>query len=108
MSVTLRLARRGQTKRPFYRVVAANKESRRDGRFLEVIGTYNTMVEPHDIKLKEDLVKKWIDKGAETSQVVGNLIKKQFPGLLETVLDARTKKKQAARKARKARAAAKK
>ena len=107
MAVTLRLSRRGQTKRPFYRVVAAEKTMRRDGRFLEILGTYNTMVEPHAVALKEDLIKKWLTEGAQVSDTVASLIKKQFPGFLEAIIDVRLKKKQAARKARKTRSAGK-
>lgn len=105
MAVTLRLTRRGQTKRPFYRIIATEKGSRRDGSFLEVVGTYNTMVEPHAITLKEDLVKKWLGNGAQCSQVVAGIIKKTFPGVLEPILAARVEKVKAARKARKLRAA---
>ncbi len=106
MAVTLRLARRGQKKRPFYKIVAAEKQSWRDGRFLEVVGYYNPMVNPALISLKDEAVKRWLSVGAQTSDVVATMIKKQMPGVLEEILNRRTSKVQAARKARKQRAAA--
>ncbi len=105
MSVTLRLQRLGQKKRPFYRIVAANKSSRRDGRFLEVIGTYNPLKNPALVVIKEDRVKARLAEGAETSRVVEDIIKKQFPGVIEDAQNRRRAKIQANRKARKARAA---
>jgi small subunit ribosomal protein S16 len=106
VAVVIRLARHGQTKRPFYRIVAADKERRRDGRFLDIVGTYNPMVEPPEVDLKEDLIKKWLDVGAKPSLVVSNLIKKAFPGLIEDKEKARHEKILAKRRARKQRIAA--
>lgn len=107
MAVTIRLARHGQKKRPFYRVVAADKQRWRDGKFLEVLGTYNPMVNPPTIALKEEKIRKWLGQGAQTSLLVQNLIKKQFPGLLESRVESKKKKIQEARKKRKARASGK-
>ena len=103
MTVTLRLARHGQTKRPFYRIVAAEKESPRDGCFLEVIGTYNPMTEPHTLTLKEDRVKYWVGIGAQTSGLARDLINKQIPGLLEEREKRQREKIQAVRAKRKKR-----
>lgn len=106
MAVTLRLSRHGQTKRPFYRIVATEKASRRDGKFIEIVGTLNTMTEPQTINLKEERVKHWISVGALPSSVVKRLIMKQIPNLIEEKEAHQVKKIQAARKKRKERAAA--
>ena len=103
MAVTLRLARRGQKKRPFYRIVAAEKGARRDGRFLEIVGTYNPMTDPSTIELKEDRVRERIEAGAQTSDVVAKIIKEKIPGLLEERSEKQLSKLQEQRKARKAR-----
>jgi len=66
----------GSKKRPFYRIVAMNSATRRDGRALEYVGYYNPMVEPADIKVDMDKVKKWVDRGAKPSGTVNSLIKK--------------------------------
>jgi small subunit ribosomal protein S16 len=102
----LRLARGGQKKRPFYRIVVTKKDSRRDGKFIEVIGNYNPMTEPATVNLREDRVKYWLGVGAQPSDKVGEFIKKQIPGHLEALLGSRAKKIQAKRAARKQRAAA--
>lgn len=106
MSVMLRLARGGQKKRPFYRIVVTKKDSRRDGKFIEVIGNYNPMTEPATVNLREDRVKYWLGVGAQPSDKVSEFIKKQIPGHLEALLEGRKKKIQAKRAARKQRAAA--
>ena len=77
MQVKLRLARYGAKKRPFYRIVIADNESPRDGRFLEAIGTYNPLKEPAEVTLKTERVKYWIDKGALPTTTVKNLLKKE-------------------------------
>ncbi len=105
MAVVLRLARLGKHKSPVYRIVAADKQAKRDGRFLEVIGTYNTLNNPARITLKEDLVKKWMAAGATPSLVVRSIIKRTIPGFVEAREDHKRKKIQDARKARKARVA---
>jgi small subunit ribosomal protein S16 len=77
MSVKIRLARHGAKKRPFYRIVVANIESPRDGRFLEVVGTYNPLPDPSEVNLKDDRIQYWIEQGAEPTDTVRNLLKKQ-------------------------------
>ncbi len=106
MAVVLRLARLGKHKSPAYRIVATDKQNKRDGRFLEVVGTYNPLFNPARVTLKEDLVKKWLGVGAQPSEVVRSLIKRSLPGVVEAREDHQRSKIQAARKARKARAAA--
>lgn len=77
MAVKLRLTRMGSKKRPFYRVVAINSGTRRDGRPLEFLGYYNPMTNPPEVKIDEEKFQKWLDKGAEPSDTVRNLMKSQ-------------------------------
>jgi small subunit ribosomal protein S16 len=73
--VRLRLRRIGAKKQPSYRVVAADKESPRDGRFLEALGHYNPRTEPATITLKEDRIFYWLSVGAQPSEAVERLFK---------------------------------
>jgi len=66
----------GSKKRPFYRVVAMNSETRRDGRALEFLGHYNPMVEPNEIKIDTEKIQKWLDRGAKPTDTVRSLLKK--------------------------------
>jgi len=77
MSVRIRLSRKGTKKKPFYRIVAADIEAPRDGRFLETLGTYNPMTEPAGIVLKQDRIQYWLDQGAKPSTTVASILKKQ-------------------------------
>ena len=77
MPVKIRLARHGAKKKPFYRIVAADSESPRDGRFLEIVGTYNPLIDPAEVSLKQERVKYWIDQGAIPTATVKNLLKKE-------------------------------
>lgn len=74
--VVIRLARGGAKKRPFYRVVAADQRMPRDGRFIELIGTFDPRVEKGSINLKMDRVDHWLKVGAQPSDTVKGLIKK--------------------------------
>ena len=78
MAVKLKLSRQGSKKKPFYRVVAANAETRRDGRPLEFLGYYNPLVNPVEVKLDGEKVKKWLSLGAEPTDTVRSLIKKHL------------------------------
>ena len=80
MSVRIRLTRKGTKKKPFYRIVAADIENQRDGRFLELLGTYNPMVEPAAITLKEDRINYWLGEGAKPSTTVQSLFKQKGLG----------------------------
>lgn len=102
MAVTLRLSRHGQKKRPFYRIIATDVQKKRDGRYLEIVGTYNPMVNPPIVKLKEDRIRHWVGVGAGQSLLVRNLIKKNIPGLVEERTTNKQSKTQARRKKRKA------
>ena len=77
MAVKIRLARHGAKKRPFYRIVVADSESPRDGRFLENVGTYNPLVDPAEVSLKKERIKSWMDQGAKPSDTVKSLLKKE-------------------------------
>jgi small subunit ribosomal protein S16 len=77
MSVKIRLARHGCKKRPFYRIVAADIENPRDGRFLEILGTYNPLKDPAEVKLQAERVQYWLDQGALPTHTVNNLLKKE-------------------------------
>ena len=75
MAVKLKLTRLGSKKHPFSRVVAANDETRRDGRPLQLLGYYNPMTNPAEVKLDADKIKEWLARGAEPTDTVRALIK---------------------------------
>jgi small subunit ribosomal protein S16 len=77
MALRIRLARFGAKKRPFYRIVVTNSESPRDGRFLEIIGTYDPSQDPAVVTVKEDLLSQWVGKGATPTDTVASLLKKR-------------------------------
>jgi small subunit ribosomal protein S16 len=77
MAVKIRLARHGAKKRPFYRIVVADSEFPRDGRYLENVGTYNPLMDPADVTLKQERIKYWIEKGAIPTDTVKSLLKKE-------------------------------
>ena len=74
MAVKIRLARHGAKKAPFYRVVAADGRSRRDGRFLEIIGRYDPRTEPSTVELDLEKVDAWLGEGAQPTEAVEKLI----------------------------------
>ena len=76
MSVKVRLTRSGSKKHPFYRVVAINSDTRRDGRPLDFLGYYNPNTNPADVKLDQEKIDKWLATGAEMSATVRSLYKK--------------------------------
>jgi small subunit ribosomal protein S16 len=76
MAMKIRLTRMGSKKKPFYRLVAVNSETRRDGRALEFLGYYNPMKEPNEIKIDTEKVKAWMEKGAKPSNTVRSLLTK--------------------------------
>lgn len=76
MALRIRLARYGAKKRPFYRIVVANSESPRDGRFLDIIGTYDPRQEPAAISVKEELLAQWVSRGATCTDTVASLLKR--------------------------------
>ncbi|MCD6532694.1 MAG: 30S ribosomal protein S16 [Deltaproteobacteria bacterium] len=76
MAVKLRLTRRGAKKKPFYRIVAADTESPRDGRFLEIVGTYDPNLDPAVAVLHDDKLNYWLEQGAVATPTVASIIKK--------------------------------
>lgn len=77
MAVKLRLKRMGAKRRPFYRIVAADSRGPRDGKYIELIGTYNPVMEPAEIKINEELALKWLKTGAIPTDTVRDLLSKQ-------------------------------
>lgn len=77
MAVRIRLARCGTKKRPFYRIVVADGQYARDGRFLENVGTYDPMGETAEITLKKERVQYWLGQGALPSNTVTSIFKKE-------------------------------
>ena len=74
MAVKLRLRRMGKKKQPIYKVVAADARSPRDGKFLEAVGVYNPLTNPHTVDLKEDRINYWLDHGAQPTDTVKSLL----------------------------------
>ena len=72
--VKLRLQRFGAHKAPKYRIVAADSRSPRDGKFLEILGTYNPKTNPAEVTLNADAIKAWIAKGAQPTVTVKNIL----------------------------------
>ena len=87
MAVHLRLTRMGRHKRPFYRVVAADSHMRRDGRFLEIIGTYDPLKEDNKASFKEDRVLDWLQKGAQPTDSVRALLRRT--GVYQALAEAK-------------------
>ena len=81
MAVKLRLKRMGAKKRPFYRIVAADSRTPRDGRFIEIIGYYNPLTDPVELKIDEEKALKWLENGAQPSTTVRSLLTSQ--GLIQ-------------------------
>ena len=75
--VKIRLTRLGSKKNPFYRVVVADSRYPRDGRFIEEIGTYNPLTDPATVNIDAEAAKKWIGNGAQPTDTVKALLKKQ-------------------------------
>lgn len=78
--VRIRLQRYGSKKKPFYRIVAADLEAPRNGRFLEILGTYDPLPDPPQVTLKEDRIRYWLSVGAKPSQTVERLLHKHGIG----------------------------
>ena len=75
MAVKIRLARHGAKKAPFYRIVVADSRSPRDGKFIDRIGTYNPRTQPSDIRVDAEKAKEWLEKGAQPTDQVRQLLK---------------------------------
>ncbi len=80
MAVKIRLARYGAKKRPFYRIVVADQESPRDGRFLEIVGTYDPLKDPVAVSFKQERIDYWLGEGAIPTNTVKSLFKNEKAG----------------------------
>ncbi|HZS04850.1 MAG TPA: 30S ribosomal protein S16 [Blastocatellia bacterium] len=74
--LAIRLTRKGAKKQPIYRVVVAEKEAKRDGRFVEIVGHYNPCRQPAELKLDQERINYWIARGAQPTETVRSLIRK--------------------------------
>ena len=81
MAVKIRLTRLGDKKSPFYRVVVADSRVARDGKYIEQIGTYNPLTNPAEIKINNELAKKWLSQGAQPTETARTLL--QRAGVIE-------------------------
>ena len=75
MAVRIRLTRMGKKKKPFYRLVVADSRTRRDGRYIELLGTYNPLRDPAEIKVDRDKALEWLRKGATPSDTAKGILK---------------------------------
>ena len=75
MAVKLRLLRMGAKKRPYYRIVAADSRTKRDGKYIELIGTYNPITTPAEVKINEEVALKWLKQGAIPTDTVKSLFR---------------------------------
>ena len=90
MAVKIRLTRMGAKKRPTYRIVATDSRRPRDGQYLELIGTYNPITDPAEVKINEEKAMKWLNNGAIPSDTVKNLFSKA--GIIKKFKEAKEKK----------------
>jgi small subunit ribosomal protein S16 len=74
MAVKLRLKRMGSKKKPVYRIVAIDSHTKRDGEYIELVGTYNPLTEPKSVKINDEVALKWLNNGAIPSDTVRNLL----------------------------------
>lgn len=91
MAVKLRLKRMGSKQKPFYRIVAADARSPRDGRFIETVGTYNPLKNPTEIKVDEEKALTWLNNGAQPTDTVKSILTES--GIMKKYADSKTKKK---------------
>ncbi|MBI3803301.1 MAG: 30S ribosomal protein S16 [Nitrospirae bacterium] len=89
MAVKIRLTRMGRHKRPFYRIIVTDSQSPRDGRFVEILGTYDPLSDQGGVNLKEERAIGWLKKGAEVSETVRSLFTKAQ--LFKKVKESNTK-----------------
>lgn len=81
MAVKIRLSRHGSKKKPFYRIVASDSIYPRDGRFIEMLGTYDPRNKVNGLKLKKEAIEEWIKKGAQLTDTVKKLMKIPSPAV---------------------------
>ena len=90
MAVKLRLTRMGKKKQPLYRVVATDSHTKRDGEYIELIGTYNPLTKPATVKIDEEVALKWLNNCAIPSDTVKNLLRDA--GVMKKFADSKNKK----------------
>ena len=90
MAVKIRLTRMGSKKRPSYRIVATDSRSPRDGKYLELIGFYNPLTNPAEIKINEEVALKWINNGAVLTDTAKDLFSKA--GIMKKIHEERQSK----------------
>lgn len=90
MATKIRLMRLGRKKRPFYRIVVADSKARRDGNFIEILGYYNPMPNPAEIKIDAEKAADWLQKGAQPTDTVKNILSKE--GILAKVHEVKFSK----------------
>ncbi len=79
MAVRIRLTRLGRKKKPFYRIIVADSENKRDGKFLDIVGTYDPLKDPAAITINDEKLQAWLGKGALPTTTVKSLIKQATP-----------------------------
>ncbi|MDD4705628.1 MAG: 30S ribosomal protein S16 [Bacilli bacterium] len=99
MAVKLRLKRMGAKQKPFYRIVAADSRSSRDGSFIEMVGTYNPLIENNKVTLDEEKTLKWLNNGAEPTTTVKSILSNN--GIWAKFKNAKQKPKKATKKSTK-------
>ena len=77
MAAKFRLSRHGSKKRPFYRIVVSDERCPRDGRFIDMVGTYNSLKEPLEVTLDKEKIVAWYEKGVRPTKTVGELFKRE-------------------------------
>ena len=82
MAVRIRLTRKGRKKQPFYRIVVADSQAPRDGKFLDIVGTYDPMQNPAAVSIDNEKLDSWMKKGAKPTETVESLIRKYVPGVV--------------------------
>lgn len=89
MAVRIRLARHGRKKNPAYRLVVADSRSPRDGRFIEMLGTYDPMKDPAEIRVDGDRALEWLREGAQPSETARSLLRQA--GVWDRFMEGKTK-----------------
>ena len=90
MAVKLRLKRMGSKKKPVYRIVAIDSHTKRDGEYIELVGTYNPLTEPKSVKINDEVALKWLKNGAIPSDTVRNLL--SDAGIMKKFHESKIKK----------------
>ena len=91
MAVKIRLTRMGSKKKPYYRINVADSRSPRDGRYIEVVGTYNPLTNPAQVTVKEEEILNWLSQGAQPSDTVRNILSRE--GIMKKHHEAKYTKK---------------